>query len=107
MSKTIKVKGYPDITGITLATNTHIESVNYAFDITQIDYCIEGMSRTKAEVLDEAKHIQCTGYGKHSGHKVWQLPAMIQAQIRKQMQRVEVEFKHTEHGYLSIGVIVI
>ena len=88
------MKIYQEIEGVTMASTYEVESVSFhkmpkLMDISYEDGYIEpeDISLSKDEVIENATHIIVSGYGRHSGRKVWQLPKKFINQIKKTLKR--------------------
>ena len=88
------MKIYQEIKEVTMSSSFELESVSFwkmpeLEEIAYEDGYIEPeyIYLTKDQVMEAATHIIVSGYGKHSGRKVWQLPKKIINQIKKTLKR--------------------
>ena len=88
------MKIYQEIKEVTMASSFELESVSFwkmpeLEEISYEDGYIEPeyISLSKDEVIENANHIIVSGYGRHCGRKVWQLPKKFINQIKKTLKR--------------------
>lgn len=91
------MKIYQEIESVTMASTYELESVSFhkmpeLEEISYEDGYIEpeDIYLTKDQVMEAATHIIVSGYGRHSGRKVWQLPKKFINQIKKTLKRKEL-----------------
>ena len=106
--KKLEFKVYRLITSIQLASNDFVYNIeqealnndfkeglkyfyNYDIKAASEDYRYR-VALTKKQCLEWSKDVRVTGYGKHSGKKLWQLPTRLKNQVSKMLTPVYIEY---------------
>lgn len=90
--KNRKIKIYPPIKAIVMANHNEVEQIFFHKMPTKLEvidclvYDDHYLITKKSQMMERARPMILTGYGKHAGRKLWQAPAAVQRAVSMEVR---------------------